>query len=305
MVITTYRRPRLALEAVRSCLEQGPLLHKIVVVDDASRDETEEVLKALGDPRIEVIVRSENGGIGAARRDSFLASTADWTVQLDSDQILLPGALDALGALAARVPREVGILGGRYGWDHGGVSPAMLPSGSIDYRKRIEWCERPNSIGTDYVCCVSRRVRESVRWTPLRAGLVDVLFQLDAAKEAHALFTGRTLALQRSDAPEGYTRGPALSRLARRKRDAQDGLELLRLILERHGGALAEWGPRQLGGYLVSGSAFALLEGRRGESLRLASKALALPGARRHALAIALLSLGGRGAYEWAYRLRG
>jgi glycosyltransferase involved in cell wall biosynthesis len=43
-----------------------PFVDRIYVVDDASTDETAERARDVGDPRVEVIVRQANGGVGAA-----------------------------------------------------------------------------------------------------------------------------------------------------------------------------------------------------------------------------------------------
>jgi glycosyltransferase involved in cell wall biosynthesis len=39
---------------------------RILVVDDASRDDTAGVVRSSGDPRVELVSREENGGVGAA-----------------------------------------------------------------------------------------------------------------------------------------------------------------------------------------------------------------------------------------------
>src|SRR5688500_6956386 len=39
---------------------------RILVVDDASRDDTAGVVRSFGDPRVELVTRDENGGVGAA-----------------------------------------------------------------------------------------------------------------------------------------------------------------------------------------------------------------------------------------------
>ena len=85
VALTTYRRPDMAVAAIASCLSQGTRLRRVVVVDDASRDTTEERIRALRDPEVLLHVRAENGGIGAARRDAMARCDAEWTVTLDSD----------------------------------------------------------------------------------------------------------------------------------------------------------------------------------------------------------------------------
>ena len=73
---------------------QGPRLRKVIVVDDASGDDTREQLEALGDPRVEYHVLAENGGMGIARNEAFKHCDADWAILLDSDWELMPRALD-------------------------------------------------------------------------------------------------------------------------------------------------------------------------------------------------------------------
>ena len=47
-------------------MSMPPFVDRIYVVDDASTDKTAERARAVGDPRVEVIVRQANGGVGAA-----------------------------------------------------------------------------------------------------------------------------------------------------------------------------------------------------------------------------------------------
>ncbi len=244
VALTTYRRPDMAVAAIASCLSQGTRLRRVVVVDDASRDTTEERIRAFRDPRVLLHVRAENGGIGAARRDAMARCDAEWTVILDSDHELLPGALEVLAARIERAPPSVGIVGARYRWDTGGITPRVVPEGVLDYKGRIAWSAVPGSIGGDYVCCVSRRVREAVQWSPHRSGMADTLFQLDAARVADAMYLPDCLALQKSDGAEGNTRGKVSQLLARRELDAEGGLAVCEEILDRHGDALRDAGDR-------------------------------------------------------------
>lgn len=304
VAITSYRRPELVLAAVRSCLSQGPVLDRVIVVDDASGDDTAARLSALGDPRVRLHVRPGNGGIGAARQDALARCAADWSVMLDSDHELLPGALETLARQAARAPARVGILGARYRWDTGAVTPEHVPEVPVDYATRIRLSAQPGGIGTDYLCCLSRRVRERVTWSGERSGLVDALFQLDAARVADAQFLTDCLAYQKSDAPEGYSRGKVEHLLASRRRDAEGGVAVCKLLLERHGEALKAWGRPSLAQILREGAIFASLIGRRSLATRWAMAAVVAGGFRQVTPGLVPACLAGRGLFESAYRKR-
>lgn len=302
VAITTYRRPEMVLAAVRSCLSQGPRLRRVIVVDDASGDDTGERLAALGDARIAVHVRAQNGGIGAARRDALERSAADWTVMIDSDHELLPGALARLSELVDGVGERIGIVGARLRWDTGVVTPRILPDHPIDYEERIRWSNRPDSIGQDYLLSVSRYVRERVQWSAERSGMVDALFQLDAAAVADAVFLPECLGYEKSDGPEGHSRGSPEHLLARRRKDAAGGVAVCRLIQERHGPALTRFAPAMLARILKEGAVCAALAGRRLLATRWASRAVALAGPASVSPAIVAACLAGDPLFSWAYR---
>jgi glycosyltransferase involved in cell wall biosynthesis len=302
VAITTFRRPEMVVAAVRSCLAQGEWLSRVVVVDDASGDDTPVRLAALGDDRVVVHVRSSNGGIGAARRDAMERCSAEWTVLIDSDHELLLGALREFATAARAADPRVGILGARYLWDTGAVKPVHLPSRPIGYEDRIRWSARPGSIGCDYVACFSRRVRERVKWSPVRSGMVDALFQLDAARIAHAQFLAKCLAYQKSDGPEGHSRGTVEHLLARRRSDAPGGIVLCQEILDRHGPALLRHGRPLLASTLKNGAICAALVGRRALAARWALEAVAVGGPAQVTPGLVPACLAGGALFAWAFR---
>ena len=64
----------------------------VVVVDDASRDGTSEAARAVGDPRVEVVVHEKNRGVGAAivtgyRRALTLPGAAVFAVMAGDGQM--------------------------------------------------------------------------------------------------------------------------------------------------------------------------------------------------------------------------
>ncbi|MFI1070953.1 glycosyltransferase family 2 protein [Streptomyces puniciscabiei] len=97
-------------DAVRSALAQGPAVAEVVAVDDCSTDGSAELLDRLAadEPRLRVVHRSENsGGCGSPRNAGIDAVTTPYVMFLDSDDVLPPGAVDALLAAATEARAEV------------------------------------------------------------------------------------------------------------------------------------------------------------------------------------------------------
>jgi glycosyltransferase involved in cell wall biosynthesis len=93
-VILCHNYGRYLDRAITSCLEQEPgdfILHEIIVIDDGSTDETEEVcLRHEGE--VKVIRRSQQG-FGQSLTDAFLLSSGDWVAPLDGDDWFHPSKL--------------------------------------------------------------------------------------------------------------------------------------------------------------------------------------------------------------------
>ncbi|MEU9160098.1 glycosyltransferase family 2 protein [Streptomyces sp. NPDC048424] len=99
VVVIAYNDAGLVGEAVSSALAQGPVVAEVIAVNDASSDGTARVLDELAaaHPRLKVVHRTENsGGCGTPRNDGIAAASGRYVLFLDSDDVLPPGAADAL-----------------------------------------------------------------------------------------------------------------------------------------------------------------------------------------------------------------
>ena len=66
VVIPSYNHAAYVGEAIRSALDQSHGDLEVVVTDDGSRDGTPDVIRRIGDPRIDLQVFEQNRGAGAA-----------------------------------------------------------------------------------------------------------------------------------------------------------------------------------------------------------------------------------------------
>jgi glycosyltransferase involved in cell wall biosynthesis len=91
VIIPTNSRPHMLVRAVQSAERAGSGV-EVIVVDDASTDQTAEVCQTL--QGIKYIRLEQNQGVAGARNVGILASSSDYVAFLDDDDLRLPGTLD-------------------------------------------------------------------------------------------------------------------------------------------------------------------------------------------------------------------
>lgn len=102
VVIPTYNRKTLVVEAIQSVLQQEPKNYEVIIVDDGSTDGTPEYLNSLNLP-IQV-VRKNNGGVSSARNFGIRHSQGKYVAFLDSDDLWLSGILKAQSEYLEKYP---------------------------------------------------------------------------------------------------------------------------------------------------------------------------------------------------------
>ena len=95
VVVPCYQYGRFLRGCVTSILEQGIEGVRVLIIDNASTDNTAEVACALAaeDPRVEVVTRRQNLGHLASFNQGIDWATADYFMVLCADDLLAPGAL--------------------------------------------------------------------------------------------------------------------------------------------------------------------------------------------------------------------
>src|SRR4051812_47892394 len=89
VVMPVYNGAAFVEEAVRSVLAQSHSDFELLVIDDASEDDTRGIVERLAanDSRVVLIGRDTNGGPGVARNYGFKVARGDWVALLDADDL--------------------------------------------------------------------------------------------------------------------------------------------------------------------------------------------------------------------------
>lgn len=85
VVIPTYNRANVLPRAIDSVLEQTHDDFEVIVVDDGSTDNTEEIVKTYADDRVRYIPFDSNKGANAARNEGIRQANGEYISFLDSD----------------------------------------------------------------------------------------------------------------------------------------------------------------------------------------------------------------------------
>jgi len=104
VVIPTWNRARLVCEAVESALSQRNGQVEVIVVDDGSTDDTGNILTRSFGSRIHLLRQPNRRGVGAARNAGIRLANGELVAFLDSDDLWLPGKLDAELRLLEQFP---------------------------------------------------------------------------------------------------------------------------------------------------------------------------------------------------------
>ena len=111
VVIPTRNRLPLLRHAIDSVAGQGLPGWEVVVVDDASNDETWSWLERLSDPRVRSIRLDRHSERSVARNRGLREARGEFVLFLDDDDRLLSAALARLRRALLQSPEAVGAVG--------------------------------------------------------------------------------------------------------------------------------------------------------------------------------------------------
>lgn len=116
VIIPAYNYAALLPAAVASVMQQLPADAELLIVDDGSTDNTEQVAAALlGEyPQSVRYLRKDNGGPASARNLGIRGSAGRYLLFLDADDQLCPGILEALRVHVREHSDSALVIGGHW-----------------------------------------------------------------------------------------------------------------------------------------------------------------------------------------------
>lgn len=110
VLIPTRNRAGLLRATIASVLAQTFQDFEIVIIDDASDDDTPSVIAGLADARIRYFRHAENLGEAASRNAGLAHADGEYIAFLDDDDTWLPDKLAAQVEILDRSPRRIGAV---------------------------------------------------------------------------------------------------------------------------------------------------------------------------------------------------
>ena len=155
IIIPTYNREKLIGKAIKSVLEQTFSDFELIVVDDASTDQTQTAVEQFQDLRIRYLHHQKNAGVCAARNTGLAAAQGRYIAFLDSDDEWRSDKLEKQIARFETAPERVGVI---YTWlqiidEQGNSQKLRQPTARGDLQQDLIY---DNIIGTPSTLMVKR-----------------------------------------------------------------------------------------------------------------------------------------------------
>lgn len=94
IVMPSYNTARYIEDSIRSVLNQSYTNWELIIIDDCSTDNTDNVVSQFNDRRIKYYKNKKNSGAAVSRNKALANAKGKWIAFLDSDDIWFPEKLE-------------------------------------------------------------------------------------------------------------------------------------------------------------------------------------------------------------------
>ena len=110
VIMPAYNAEKYIAQAIESVLGQTFDDFEFIIINDCSRDRTEEIILSYNDPRIVYLKNEENLGVAATLNKGLAAAKGEYIARMDADDISLPERL-AKQVAYLDANEEIAVLG--------------------------------------------------------------------------------------------------------------------------------------------------------------------------------------------------
>lgn len=140
IVTPSYNQAQFLEQTIVSVLEQDYPSLEYVVVDGGSTDGSEQIIRRHEDRLAWWTTEKDTGQVAALNR-GFGRAQGEFLGWLNSDDVLLPGAISAVVAALESEPELLLVYGDNVFIDEAGREVGPAPAGELDLARMIRTCE--------------------------------------------------------------------------------------------------------------------------------------------------------------------
>jgi glycosyltransferase involved in cell wall biosynthesis len=260
IIIPTYNRSVLVMRAIKSVLNQTNQDFEIIVVDDGSTDQTQELFeKGDLDTRIRYFRFSKNKGVHEARNYGIDVAKGDIIAFLDSDDEWYPQALN-VAQQTFDTYKDVGLVSAPLLTDDGELT-GMNKNESQIIPFEDQLCSRGFRRIKGSFISLRRNVVGDIRW---KVQYLQFIFYRHVAKNSQLYFYAEPLGIYHMLSDEN-----SITKV-RSKRDAQLSIKRAGVIdeyLDEFGETILKHCPCRYGFHAYGASVGLLLAGKKKKAL--------------------------------------
>ena len=199
-VICTHNRAEYLRKALNSLVEQTlpEALYEIIVVDNASKDNTKKVIDEFSKVANLRYVKEPKLGLSYARNTGWRSAKGEYVAYLDDDAIASPGWLEKILEVFETIKPQPGCVGGKIEPMWEAPRPSWLSDAQLGDLAIVDWSDKPVILNEkQWLAGANMSLPKKI------LGEING-FQVDFGRTGNKLFTGEDILLQRQLMGKGY-----------------------------------------------------------------------------------------------------
>ena len=94
IIMPSWNTGEFITESIRSVLNQTYTNWELIIIDDCSSDDTDQIVESINDERIKYLKNEKNCGAALTRNRGLREARGEWIAFLDSDDLWMPEKLE-------------------------------------------------------------------------------------------------------------------------------------------------------------------------------------------------------------------